>query len=204
LKLVRTELLIDRGDFSFSNDWRNIRKEIETAIASMEHPPGAGKFILNDEKGKGRKKGNGVLPIKEMFIRHLKQQSKDWRTEVKLNIPARIEPGPIDVGKTVNDKLFAVEWETGNISSSHRALNKMSMGLLKDVLVGGILVLPTRVMYPYLTERIGNFEELEPYFEMWRALNINKGLLGVMGVEQDGLSKSVPKFSKMTAGRALE
>ncbi len=204
MKLVRTEILIDKGGFSSSDDWRTVKRDIDIAIRSMDWPTGTGKFLLFDEKGKGRHKGNGVGAIREMFLRLLLNQSQDWKTEVKLNIPARIEPGPVDVSKRIGDKLFAVEWETGNISSSHRAMNKLSMGLLKEVLVGGLLILPTRTMYPYLTERIGNFEELEPYFDMWKSLSPNRGLLGVIGVEQDGVSKNVPKFSKLTSGRSVE
>jgi hypothetical protein len=36
------------------------------------------------------------------------------------------------------------------ISSSHRALNKMVMGILNGTLIGGALVLPTRELYNYL------------------------------------------------------
>jgi len=36
--------------------------------------------------------------------------------------------------------------------------------------LGTALVLPSRKLYPYLTDRIGNYEELEPYFDVWRAV----------------------------------
>ncbi|NLS89760.1 hypothetical protein EYI23_17625 [Bacillus subtilis] len=32
-----------------------------------------------------------------------------------------------------NNYIFAVEWETGNIASSHRALNKIATGILNQV-----------------------------------------------------------------------
>jgi hypothetical protein len=203
LKLCRTEILIDRGQFSASNDWITIRKEIENAIKSMEWPAGSGKFTLYDESGKKRGQGSGVVPIKQMFVHHLCQQGKGWTPEVRLEIPARVSPGPIDVMRKVGSKGFAVEWETGNISSSHRAVNKLAMGLLKGVLIGGVLVMPTRTMYAYLTDRVGNFEELLPYFDVWKSISIQEGLLGVMAVEHDDVSKSVPKFRKGTNGRAL-
>jgi hypothetical protein len=69
----------------------------------------------------------------------------------------------MDATFQVKDRLFCVEWETGNISSSHRAINKMALGILKDILIGGVLILPTRKMYSYLTDRVGNFPELAPY-----------------------------------------
>jgi len=203
LKLCRTEILIDRGQFSASDDWSATRSEIENAIKSMEWPPGSGKFTLYDESGKGRGKGSGVKPIKDMFVRELCQQGQGWEPEVKLEIPARVSPGPIDVMKRVGSKKFAVEWETGNISSSHRAMDKLVMGLLKGVLVGGALIMPTRRMYTYLTDRVGNFEELSPYFDMWRAISVDDGLLAVMAVEHDDVSKHVPRFRKGTNGRAL-
>lgn len=93
--------------------------------------------------------------------------------------------------------------ETGNISSSHRALNKMAVGILKGILVGGVLVLPTRKMYKYLTDRIGNFSEIEPYFPLWESLDVKEGYLAVIAIEHDGVSKNVPRIPKGTDGRAL-
>jgi hypothetical protein len=43
---------------------------------------------------------------------------------------SRISPGPIDAVLTEKQGDFAFEWETGNISSSHRALNKIALGLI--------------------------------------------------------------------------
>jgi hypothetical protein len=100
--------------------------------------------------------------------------------------------------------LFGVEWETGNISSSHRAMNKMALAIINQVLVGGILILPTRGMYRYLTDRVGNFPELAPYFPLWRSLRVTKGFLAVVAVEHDAASKHVPRIPKGTNGRALQ
>ncbi len=201
LKLCRTEILIDRGQFSASADWAKVHAEIENAIRSMDWPPGSGKFTLYDDVGKGTGEGNGVKPIKEMFVRKLRQEGKGWEPEVKLEIPARISPGPIDVMRKIGSKEFAVEWETGNISSSHRAMNKLAMGLLKGVLIGGTLIMPTRKMYTYLTDRVGSFEELSPYFDIWKSISVDEGLLAVMAVEHDEVSRDVPRFPKGTNGR---
>ncbi|WP_404289207.1 PDDEXK family nuclease [Bacillus amyloliquefaciens] len=38
--------------------------------------------------------------------------------------------GLIDAVKISNNDIFAVEWETGNIASSHRTLNKITTGIL--------------------------------------------------------------------------
>jgi hypothetical protein len=109
----------------------------------------------------------------------------------------------MDATYPVGDRLFCVEWETGNISSSHRALNKMSLGILEKVLIGGALIVPTRAMYKYLTDRVGNLQELEPYFLFWRAFNVDEGFLLVIGVEHDAVSLNVPRIPKGTDGRAL-
>ena len=110
----------------------------------------------------------------------------------------------MDATCQVGDRLFCVEWETGNISSSHRAINKMAVGILKKILVGGALIVPTREMYNYLTDRVGNFPELEPYFPLWRALHVEEGLLVVIVIEHDAVSRAVPRIPKGTDGRALQ
>jgi hypothetical protein len=97
-----------------------------------------------------------------------------------------------------------LEWETGNISSSHRALNKIALGILRGIFIGGALVLPTRAMYKYLTDRIGNYDEIEPYFELWKKLPIKKGLLLVIAIEHDSVNGSVPRIPKGTDGRAIQ
>jgi len=80
--------------------------------------------------------------------------------ETPIDIATVVRPGPMDATIQVRDHLFCVEWETGNVSSSHRAINKMALGILKKILIGGALIVPTREMYNYLTDRVGNFREL--------------------------------------------
>lgn len=143
-----------------------------------------------------------MKPIKEIFVDNLKRRG--WELETPVAIAALKRPGPLDATYPVKNKLFAVEWETDNISSSHRAMNKMALGLLKGILVGCVLVLPTREMYKYLTDRVGNFPELEPYFPLWSSLNCEVGLLAVIAVEHDAVSKDVPRIPKGTSGRAIE
>ena len=80
----------------------------------------------------------------------------------------------------------------------------MARGMLAGRYAGGILVLPTRALQKYLTDRIGNYEELAPYFPVWAALPIKDGVLGVMRIEQDAESTEVPRIPKATDGRAVE
>jgi len=200
VKIVKIEILIDAGEFSASPEWATIKDHIIKSIQAVEWPQGSGSFTLYDEPGKERGKGSGVTPIKKLFIKNL--ESLGWNLETKVDIAALTRPGPIDATYPVSNKLFAVEWETGNISSSHRAMNKMALGLYKGILVGGILIVPTREMYHYLTDRVGNLQELEPYFPLWKSLQCDEGLLGVIAIEHDAVSKKVPKITKTTAGRA--
>lgn len=82
-------------------------------------------------------------------------------------------------------------------------MNKLCLGLLRGVFLGAVLVLPSRKLYPYLTDRIGNYEELEPYFDIWRAVRIEEGFLAIFVIEHDRLDENVPKITKGTDGRAL-
>lgn len=159
MKIVRVERLIDAGGFSSSQEWKSIESQIVGAVQSIQWPPHTGAFTLRDEPGKKRGEGSGVKPIKDACMQHL--SSLGWGLETCLDIATLRRPGPIDATIPVGNRLFCMEWETGNISSSHRALNKMSLGILKGLLIGGALVLPTRAMYKYLTDRVGNFAEIE-------------------------------------------
>lgn len=194
--------LISRGEFPESEDFKSISNDIRTAILKVVWPPNSDKFTIYPESGKKSGEGNGVKPIKNEFVRHL--HSLGWELEKKFDFATVRSPGGIDATRKVGSKYFAVEWETGNISSSHRALNKMALGLLKEKLVGGILVVPTRYLYVYLTDRVGNYEELEPYFPLWQSINCVDGYLGVIAIEHDETSREIPKIPKGTDGWALK
>ncbi|MBW2622419.1 MAG: hypothetical protein JRD68_05900, partial [Deltaproteobacteria bacterium] len=168
MKFVKMEILIDEGDFSASAAWQTISEQIKDSIKAVEWPVGSGSFTIHKQSGKKRGEGSGVKPIKEAFMKVL--QGYGWKLETRVDIATLKRPGPIDATCEIGRRLFAVEWETGNISSSHRAVNKMALGILKELLIGGILILPTREFYQYLTDRIGNFRELEPYFPLWKSL----------------------------------
>jgi hypothetical protein len=178
----------------------DLMRQIKASIKQMEHPLGSGQFLLYDER-----KGNGVKPIKDTFLADLRRHG--WLLEHRVDVGVtNTKPGPIDAVYPIEHQFFAVEWETGNISSSHRAINKIVTGILRNQLLGGVLILPSRQMYEYLTDRIGNFRELQPYFDVWHTANypISEGYVYVMEIEHDGLTKdSSERISKGTDGRAL-
>lgn len=202
MKIMHVERLMDEGGFSASPEWQQIETHIRDAIKAVQWPAGSGSFTLFDQPGKGRGQGSGVKPIKEACMLHLKSQG--WRLGAPIAIPGARKLGPLDAAYPVWNRLFCVEWETGNISSSHRAINKMALGILEKVLIGGLLILPTRSMYKYLTDRVGNLSEIEPYFPLWRSLRPDEGLLVIMAIEHDAVSSSVPRIPKGTDGRALQ
>ena len=122
-----------------------------------------------------------------------------WSTDERKN------PLRLDAIKTIKgNHAFGVEWETGNISSSHRAINRLLLGHRQKLLTGGVLIVPTRKLYRYLTDRVGNFSELEPYFELWKTTaRWEDGVLAIIAVEHDGTDPKVPRINKGTDGRAL-
>jgi hypothetical protein len=202
MKIIQSERLIDAGPFSKSTDWQKIEGHIFQAIQSIEWPPGTGSFTLRNESGKKRGQGSGVKPIKQACMQMLK--SLGWKLETPVDIATVMRPGPMDATYQVNNRLFCLEWETGNISSSHRAVNKMAQGLMMKILIGGALILPTHEMAQYLTDRVGNFRELSPYFPLWKSLSVQEGLLLVISIEHDAVSDKVARIEKGTDGRAAQ
>ncbi len=176
-----------------SEEFQEILKDIDGAIASVVwgHKK---KFIINPTR-----RGNGVVPIKINFIKHLVK--KGWVSEHRMVFSKGMNPGPVDVMKETSFGTFVVEWETGNISSSHRALNKIAIGILQKKIVGGILILPNRSFANYLTDRVGNFEEIEPYFMMYAKI-IKAGVMGVYSVQHDSVSDKAPLIPKGKDGNA--
>jgi hypothetical protein len=195
MKMVAFVPLLDEERFFQTVEWKQLFNEIRAAVNAVVWPEGNDSFILHDCKGRGRGQGNGVKPIKEACM--LLLQKNGW------NINERTNLFRLDATKLLKSgKYIGLEWETGNISSSHRAINRLLRGQLENKLDCGVLIVPTREMYKYLTDRIGNLGELEPYFPLWRSMR-TKGALAVITVEHDGVSSDVPRIKKGTDGRAL-
>jgi hypothetical protein len=170
-------------------------------------------------KGKNKILRNGVRPIRDQFRRLMAKQKCSFEQPLSLapffqslresgsapfpKYPRTDQAEKVVFNESVGDFDFwfetpegfktVVEWETGNISSSHRSLNKMSLALMGHVADAAVLVVPSRILYVHLTDRIGNIRELQPYFYFWNRFGslINKGLLAVMEVEHDELFDSI-------------
>ena len=202
MRIISVERLIEAGSFAKSEEYTKIEKQVLEAISAVTYPEGAGSFII-----KPVRRGNGVKPIKSKFLEKLR--GYEWSIETEVTLPAGRQYGDFDAVYTINlsqkqTSYFVAEWETGNISSSHRALNKMSLALFRGSILGGVLILPTRELYNYLTDRVGNFSELQSYFPFWRAFGslIHEGVLMVISIEYDALSNDVPLIKKGTDGWA--
>jgi hypothetical protein len=178
MKIQHVETLISCGRFAKADEWAEARARLHKAIRAVDWQVGSGKFTIYPESGKGRRNGNGVKLIKVELMKELAVQG--WKLEEPLDIAKVHRPGKLDAVFYSEIGPVAFEWEAGNISSSHRALNKMALGLLKGVLVGGVLCVPSKEFYQYLTDRVGNFPELEPYLDLWKSIPCKNGLIEIV------------------------
>ncbi|MGA8734129.1 MAG: hypothetical protein WB558_09415 [Terriglobales bacterium] len=170
---------------------------------------------------------NGVKPLRSMFRTIM--ESHKWRCEHPLSLAPYFETirkdadapkilkypameQALGLNENVGEFDFwdstksgfrtIIEWETGNISSSHRSLNKMCLALMGNVADAAALVVPSWYLYPHLTDRIGNIRELQPYFYLWSQMNklVKRGLLAVIEVEQDELFNSADEREFLLLG----
>lgn len=198
MKIAGVHYLVRGGRFEESPEWRTALNDVLDAIAVVTWPPDGipGQFIIHPQSGKHRQQGNGVRPIKLAFLEALADQG--WSTSERQN-PDRFDAVSADLG----GRFIGMEWETGNISSSHRSINRFVRAWLRGDAWGGILVLPTRHLARYLTDRIGNWEELAEYLPVWNSHVWERGAIAAVAFEQDGESLDVPRIAKSTDGRAL-
>jgi len=146
--------------------------EIKNAICSVTWPSDSQIFSINNSQ----KNCNGVVPIKDPCYQCL-EYTYQWFREKPLEVlkNEKQKGGPIDVYKEFLDKdgskfRVGLEFETGNISSAHRSLNKLILGLNRKELDLAAILLPVKALAYYLTDRVANYEELEPYFEITNKL----------------------------------
>lgn len=188
---IEREFITDSAKILLSSNL-NAKKaysEINESIQNM-----VGK-INNTEKN-----CNGVVPIKEGCYQML-EETYNWYREKPLDVLVE-KGGPIDVYKEFRDvhDLFCVglEFETGNISSAHRSMNKLKLGIKVGELQLGVLMMPMFELSYFLTDRVSNYEELKPYFSLvedvpFIIIGFNAEELGanypVLPKGKDGMSK---------------
>ncbi|HEX7385892.1 MAG TPA: hypothetical protein VF285_01295 [Castellaniella sp.] len=215
MKWVRTIVLFNEGDVISSNEWKKLHESYVRAIQSIDYPEGSGSLTIRKKfqlPGKQWKR-NGVSYLKSRFLKSMTTtEGWDAESDVPLDkdrqqppmllypsLEAYQEPITSNFGgfdfmtKTVSGIRAAIEWETGNISSSHRSMNKLAIALRTGVLEIGVLIVPSRDLYEHLTDRIGNIGELSGYLAMWNGLKegVKRGLLAITVVEHDQLTDSI-------------
>ncbi len=200
MRIVHVETILSCGSYARSKHWKRTRNSIHAAIKRCSWPPGSTKFTIYPQSGKKRGEGNGVGPIKNEFLAELRKL--EWSTEGVAKNQSGQPLGDFDAVSLGPEGPIVVEWETGNISSSHRSMNKLTMLVSDRVIAAGTLVVPSRRLYVYLTDRIGNYQELEPYLSLWKSVPCKKGVLEIVVIEQDAESLKVPRIPKATDGRA--
>jgi len=205
MKVVESIPVFDRGTFPKSLEWQKAKDQVHEAVECVDWPHGAGTFTIYPERATNKKGlgGNGVLPIKEPCIHKLKEFGWEVETLPEI-IDGVLGTGDLDALITTNAGKIAFEWETGNISSSHRAINKLLMGLKFGGIIGAILVVPSNRLKLWLTERIGNIGELRPYFRLWddAKLRNDEGVLQIVVCEHDAESMDVPRIPKQLGGNS--
>lgn len=225
MKWLRTLVLFDRGDLVSSSDWESIHQSFVRSIGSIDSPKGSGRLVLRRKKQDPISKQwnrNGVGFLRSRFLEHM-VENEGWHAEGEVDLQnleekpelrlypsmeAYSEPitsafGDFDfVTTTASGIRVAIEWETGNISSSHRSLNKLSIVLAAKKIQAGVLILPSRNLYEHLTDRIGNIGELSPYLGMWKSMgaSVERGMLAIAVVEHDELTDD-PEFPYLKAGK---
>lgn len=213
MKIASWTTIVDEGGYSGSQAYSRAKSDLESAIAQVVWPVGSTDFAIYPESGKARGEGNGVVPIKTGFANAI--QARGWELEKSAPrsssetdaVVKGSRPGAFDAHLTFdgNEPLpFVAEWETGNISSSHRAINRIGLGIKMGYVSGGVLILPTGALAKFLTDRIGNDPELRPYHELWAEWRLAAfSYFGIVAIEHDRTSVDVPRLPKGRDGRAV-
>ncbi len=224
MKWLRTLVIFDRGEVVTTSDWQTIHESYVRSILSIDYPKEAGSLTLRRKvkRPDGQWNRNGVCYLRSRFLDHMINNEK-WRSEVDVDFgkdrvpphlrlypslelhrePITSEFGDFDFVTTAPAGTHvAIEWETGNISSSHRSMNKLAIALASGKIQAGVLIVPSRNLYEHLTDRIGNIGELSGYLSMWKDLEarVARGLLAISIVEHDSLTND-PAFPYLPAGK---
>jgi hypothetical protein len=230
VKWLRTLILFDQGEVMASADWQALHESYLRSIASVDFPEGAGTLTLRQKYQSPNRQWNrnGVVYLKQRFLDHM-QNVEGWLAEANVELAADREQPPIRLYPslesyrepitskfggfdlmTTGDKgtRIAIEWETGNISSSHRSMNKLAIALGAGIIEVGVMIVPSREFYAHLTDRIGNIGELSGYLAMWESMkfSVRRGLLALTVVEHDYLTADAahPFLPMGNDGRAKE
>lgn len=230
MKWLRTMLLSKDRRIYESAEWGRVHESYVRAIEGVVHPAGTTSLTLRRSAripGTNQWQRNGVVQLKRQFLSNMTSK-EGWTSEARFDLRGLdaapelitypdLKPyrevvtskfGGFDFMTESKAMKIAIEWETGNISSSHRSLNKLSIALARKKIDVGVLILPSRLLYEHLTDRVGNIGEISPYIDLWANLGayVSEGLLAITVVEHDHLTsdEAVPYLTVGGDGRAKE
>lgn len=224
MKWLRTILIFDQGAVTSTPGWKTIHDSYVRSIQSLDFPEGSTTLKLRRKSrapGSSQWNRNGVGYLRRRFLDHMITQ-EGWTPEGGFDLGANRTPpllqlypglqrhqeritsefGGFDFVTTAGDGTHvAIEWETGNISSSHRSVNKLAIALITAKVHAGVLIVPSRELYEHLTDRVGNIGELSGYLSMWNDIRqcVKRGLLAITVVEHDALTDDAA-FPYLPAG----
>jgi hypothetical protein len=193
MKIVETHDILSVGMFSKSEEWRIACRQVKDAISAVDWPHGSRSFTVYPQGGKKRGDGNRVNSIKKPCIEYLEKSG--WLTEKpRLLKKGIMSPRNLDALYIYKAGYIGFKWGFGNITSSHRAINKLLLTIQTGGLLGGFLVVPSDNLKTFLTDRIGNIEELRPFLPLWRSIPIKESVLRIEVVEHDATSPDMPRI----------
>lgn len=195
MKIVAVKRVIGRGPLAPTPEWKHIRQSVENAVSGFDWPEGSGSFTIRSQKN-----ANGVEPIQKRAANLLNEGG--WKAQYPWPIDESSKPGRMDAAFESSHGTVAFEWETGNVSSSHRSINKICLGFYLGALAGGIVALPSNRLAKFLTDRVGNIGEIERYFPLWQNTPCTQGVLEIMVIEHDHEDPDIDPIEKKKTGRA--
>lgn len=197
MKIDAVHYIVRRGQFAQGAEYATIEEELRRSIAPIVWPPGAQDFSINPISN-----GNGVKPIKVAC--ELELQQLGWRRQHPIKKSGTRGFGPVDMVRDTAAGLFGMEWETGNISSLHRSLNKLCWLISQGTVIAGTSIVASGALYPYLTDRIASYPEIAAYVPFFaHYLRDVDTVLAIVVVEHDRLDTSAPLITKGIDGMAL-
>ena len=197
MKIIEIIDILSAGAIAGSPEWQDAWAHVKQAIAVTDWPHRTGSFIIRPARHE-----NGVGPMKVPCLIELDRLG--WKTEKLPKMLSGVKMGNLDAMYETPIGIVGFEWETGNISSSHRAIGKLVQCMQMGGLIGGFLIVPGDDLKRYLTDRVGNIGELRPYIPMWSGIALDRGILRVVVVEQDATSDTVALIPKDHSGRASQ
>jgi len=164
MKWLRTLVLFDQGEVISSPDWKALHESYVRSIEDIDNPVGSGRLCLRRKVrlSNGQWARNGVGYLRERFLEHIRDV-EGWKPEgiveltrdrdqpaIRLypSLESYREPITSDFGgfdlvtEGADGTKIAIEWETGNISSSHRSMNKLAIALGAGIIEVGVLTCP--------------------------------------------------------------